>query len=40
MVSNEDLKQALPGLTVWWSSKTPAEKAWYRKFWASCAPKN
>lgn len=37
MINNEDLKQAAPQLAQgWWTSKTDAEKAWYRNFWALC----
>lgn len=37
MISNADLKQAAPQLASgWWTSKTPEEKAWYQRFWATC----
>jgi len=37
MISNEELRKCLPLLAAgWWESKTPEEKAWYLKFWASC----
>lgn len=36
-ISNDDLKQCLPLFAAgWWTNKTPEEKAWYLKLFASC----
>lgn len=35
-ISNEELKQCVPLFAAgWWRNKTPDEKAWYEKLWAS-----
>jgi hypothetical protein len=36
-ISNEDLRQCLPQFVEgWWETMPEEEKAWYRRFWASC----